>query len=157
MKIKGAVIDCWENEPDIDLDILSKVDIATPHIAGYSRDGKANGTKMSVQSISRFFHLGLDDWEPEKIEHPRSTTISIDAAGKSTYQIASEAVLATYDVKEDHNKLNSSPETFEKQRGNYPVRREYPAWTVRVKNSNSEDIRVLSKLGFKIEKIEYGK
>jgi erythronate-4-phosphate dehydrogenase len=56
-QISGFVCDCWENEPDIDLELLAMTEIATPHIAGYSKDGKATGTQMSVQSIIQFFHL----------------------------------------------------------------------------------------------------
>ena len=153
MKIAGAVLDCWENEPNIDSDILAGATIATPHIAGYSRDGKANGTRMSVQAVSRFFHLGLDDWQPAKIERPRLDKVTIDAAGKNPYQIAADAVYATYDVMADDKKLRISPETFEKLRENYPVRREYPAWTVRLQNSNSDAVWFLSQLGFNIEKI----
>ena len=58
-KIKSAVLDVWENEPEIDLELLELVDIATPHIAGYSLDGKANGTKMVVQAVCKFFKLGF--------------------------------------------------------------------------------------------------
>ena len=58
-KIKAFVCDCWENEPNIDLELLAMTTIATPHIAGYSRDGKAKGTQMSVQAVSEFFNLKL--------------------------------------------------------------------------------------------------
>ncbi|HYQ57452.1 MAG TPA: 4-phosphoerythronate dehydrogenase, partial [Draconibacterium sp.] len=57
--ITGFVADCWENEPDINLDLLNLCEYGTPHIAGYSKDGKANGTKMSVQAISKFFGLEI--------------------------------------------------------------------------------------------------
>ncbi|MDX9749444.1 MAG: 4-phosphoerythronate dehydrogenase, partial [Paludibacter sp.] len=50
--IEAFVADCWENEPDIDPELLAMSFLATPHIAGYSRDGKATGTLMSVQSIN---------------------------------------------------------------------------------------------------------
>ncbi|HSV76321.1 MAG TPA: 4-phosphoerythronate dehydrogenase, partial [Bacteroidales bacterium] len=63
-RIKGVILDVWENEPLIDLDLLEKVFLGTPHIAGYSADGKANGTAMTVQALSRFFGLGLDNWRP---------------------------------------------------------------------------------------------
>jgi erythronate-4-phosphate dehydrogenase len=53
--LKGAVIDVWENEPDIDRDLMKLALIATPHIAGYSTDGKANGTAMVVNSLAKFF------------------------------------------------------------------------------------------------------
>src|SRR5659263_18326 len=76
--ISGLVIDCWENEPDIDLELLGMVDLATPHIAGYSKDGKANGTTMSIQALSRFFCLGIDDWKAQNVEVPENTLIDID-------------------------------------------------------------------------------
>ena len=83
-KVKAAVIDVWENEPNIDLELLKQVDIATPHIAGYSADGKANGTAMSVQALSRHFNLGLDDWFPENIPSPSKPSFKIDCNELST-------------------------------------------------------------------------
>ena len=56
-KISGAIIDVWENEPNINLELLDKVFIGTPHIAGYSADGKANATRMSLDAICRFFRI----------------------------------------------------------------------------------------------------
>ena len=54
--LSDAVIDVWEHEPDIDLELLKKVIIGTPHIAGYSaEDGKANATRMSLEALCRFF------------------------------------------------------------------------------------------------------
>jgi erythronate-4-phosphate dehydrogenase len=63
-KLGGAVIDVWENEPDIDLELMTKAFIATPHIAGYSTDGKANGTAIVVNSLSKYFDLPLKNWYP---------------------------------------------------------------------------------------------
>ncbi|MFM2292725.1 MAG: hypothetical protein RIS29_2538, partial [Bacteroidota bacterium] len=54
-QISEFVCDCWENEPNLDLDLLANTIIATPHIAGYSKDGKATGTLMSVQAIDNYF------------------------------------------------------------------------------------------------------
>src|SRR5664280_3414060 len=58
-KLAGVVIDVWENEPDIDPVLLQQAYIATPHIAGYSTDGKANGTAMVVNALCRYFNLPL--------------------------------------------------------------------------------------------------
>ena len=66
-RIKNSIVDCWENEPQIDLELMHRCLIATPHIAGYSRDGKANGTSQCVNAVSRFFKLGLGNWYPGKI------------------------------------------------------------------------------------------
>ena len=58
--VKGAVIDVWGNEPHISQDLLDKVFIGTPHIAGYSADGKANATRMVLEAFCRFFHKQAD-------------------------------------------------------------------------------------------------
>jgi len=149
-KVSGAVIDCWENEPNIDTELLGRLDLATPHIAGYSKDGKANGTSMSIQALSRFFGLGIDNWMCKDVELPPKTEITIDGTGKSDEQILREAVLSTYDIREDDQRLRNSVETFEKQRGDYPVRREFPSYTVNTKNINDQTITKLSKLGFMV-------
>jgi len=149
--IAGAVIDCWENEPDIDRELLAMVDIATPHIAGYSKDGKANGTAMSVQAVSRFFGLGIDDWTCQNVELPASTEITIDEIEKNTEAVLKEAVLETYDIREDDERLRLSPESFEKQRGDYPVRREFPIYEITLLNSSQETMERLKTFGFKIK------
>jgi len=149
-QISGVVVDCWENEPDIDLELLGLVDLATPHIAGYSRDGKANGTEMSVQAVSRFLGLGAKNWKANNIEKPAVSEILIDGTNKSTRQILAEAILATYDIREDDARLRSNVATFEKQRGDYPVRREFTAFTVAGKFSNPKVIDKLKRIGFKL-------
>ncbi len=148
--ISGFIADCWENEPELDLDLLNHSDYGTPHIAGYSRDGKANGTKMSVQAVSRFFKLGIDDWEPANVELPKSTTIEIDGTQRREYSIIAEAVLSTYDIETDDEKLREAPYMFEKLRGNYPVRREFDTYTVSAKNIEEGTIEKLKQIGFKI-------
>ena len=118
--VSDVVLDCWEDEPNIDLELLKNVALATPHIAGYSADGKANATMQSVQSVSRFFNLGLDNWQPDELPQGfdgNFSTLSITDFFKKTYDIVAES-----------NLLKSSPETFEQQRSNYPVRREPKAY-----------------------------
>lgn len=148
--VSGFIADCWENEPDIDLELLAMTDYGTPHIAGYSKDGKANGTKMSVQAISRFFNLGIDNWEPENVELPKKTTIEIDGNQRREYSILAEAILSTYDIETDDEALRENPQLFEKLRGDYPVRREFDIYTVKVKNVEETIKLKLIKLGFHI-------
>ncbi|HDR52028.1 MAG TPA: 4-phosphoerythronate dehydrogenase, partial [Mariniphaga anaerophila] len=149
--VSGFIADCWENEPDIDLELLKLADYGTPHIAGYSKDGKANGTKMSVQAISRFFKLGINNWEPENVELPKKTTITIDGNQRREYSILAEAVLSTYDIETDDEALRENPQLFEKLRGDYPVRREFDSYTIKTKNIENETLEKLKKLGFKIK------
>jgi erythronate-4-phosphate dehydrogenase len=149
-KVTDLVLDVWENEPDIDRELLSMTTIATPHIAGYSADGKAKGTAMAVQALSRFFNLGINDWEPEDIPMPEKTEILLDCRDLSVGNALGEAILATYQVEKDDCRLRASVETFERQRGNYPLRREFPAYTVRLKNEHSGIRQLMMKMGFSV-------
>ncbi|MBN2612340.1 MAG: 4-phosphoerythronate dehydrogenase PdxB [Bacteroidales bacterium] len=149
-KIAAAVLDVWENEPVIDKELMSLASIATPHIAGYSADGKANGTTMSVRALSRFFNLGIDDWVPAEIPVPSKTTIHLKSRGKSDDAIIREAIMATYNIMDDDARLRGSVETFEKQRGSYPLRREFHVYDVFLSDERPDTIKRLKKLGFKV-------
>jgi len=149
-KLSSAVIDVWENEPDIDLNLLKKVSIATPHIAGYSTDGKANGTSMVVNSLSKHFNLPLKNWYPANVPLPATPELTIDANGKSDEDILREAVLYTYDISADDFKFRSSPSDFEKQRGDYPLRREFTSYKINLMNGTDAVRKVLEELGFKV-------
>jgi erythronate-4-phosphate dehydrogenase len=150
--VSGIIIDCWENEPELDLNLLNLTDYGTPHIAGYSKDGKANGTKMSVQAISRFFNLGIDNWKPTNVELPENTTIELDGDQRREYAILAEAILSTYDIEKDEELLRDSPHLFEKLRGDYAVRREFNSFSIKTKNIELDTIEKLKKLSFRIKK-----
>lgn len=149
--ISGAVLDVWENEPCLDQELLEIVDIATPHIAGYSADGKANGTTMIIRALSRFFDLGVNDWIPAEIPDPPVNTIRIDCTGKSDDMIVQEAISTTYDITDDDRHLRNSVDTFEKQRGEYPLRREYHAYHLTLSEDRPGVVRRLKRLKFNIE------
>jgi erythronate-4-phosphate dehydrogenase len=149
--ISGLIIDCWENEPDIDNELLNMVDFGTPHIAGYSKDGKANGTKMSVQAVSRFFNLGLDNWQPSEVELPENPVIKIDGNQRREYSVLAEAVLSTYQIENDFEALKEITTDFEKLRGDYPVRREFDSFTIEAENIEKGILEKLKKLGFYIK------
>ena len=147
--ISGLVIDCWENEPNIDAELLKMTDISTAHIAGYSADGKGNATIASVQYISRFFHLGIDNWTIKNIPLPENRIIQIDSADEK--EILSTAILATYHIQKDDFDLKNHPYDFELVRGNYPLRREFSSYFVSCKNANAQTINILKNLGFQIK------
>lgn len=150
-QISGFVCDCWENEPDIDLELLALTDIATPHIAGYSKDGKATGTQMSVQAISQFFGLGLENWQPSGVEQPANPVFELDGAKLSEQAIVSKAILHTYDIRNDDQGFRKNTALFEQLRGDYPTRREFPAFTIVQKNIGEETLVILKKLGFNVQ------
>ncbi len=146
--VANAILDVWENEPDINLQLLDKCMVATPHIAGYSADGKANGTAASVQAISEYFNLPLKDWYPDDIPLPVRPEIHIDAQGLSVQDVWVKAVWHTYPILEDDERLRRSPDTFEVLRGSYPLRREFQAYHVQLSNGTEEMKEMLNKMGF---------
>lgn len=148
--IAGAALDVWENEPDIDLGLMAKLDFATPHIAGYSSDGKANGTAMSILALAKFFSLKFDPAALLSPPMPSAPLIELDdASGKTREELLWKAVAATYDIREDDRRLRAVPAEFEKQRGAYPLRREFTAYTVSAPPSLET---LLRELGFNIRK-----
>ena len=149
-KLSGFVCDCWENEPDIDPELLDLTDLATPHIAGYSKDGKATGTCMSVHAISNYLGLGLNNWQPSGVELPEHPIIELNGSGMSEQEIISKAILSTYDICQDDSLLRNHPEQFEQLRGDYATRREFPAYSIRAVITGENVSGILIKLGFKL-------
>lgn len=123
-KIRAAVIDTWENEPHISASLLRDALIATPHVAGYSADGKANGTRMSLEAVAR--HFGLD--AHFDIPTPALPADFVYGALPTTltHRLPERALaqLRLYNPLTDCERLRAAPEDFEQQRGNYPLRRE---------------------------------
>ncbi len=152
-KILAASLDVWENEPQIDPELLSLLFTGTPHIAGYSVDGKATGTTMSVQALGKFFDLPCKDWEVTEVPPSlQPTEFSIDVTGKTPQEVLADAILHTYDIKNDDAALRTDVASFEKQRSHYPVRREFPAFSVKTLNDDTGRSTVfLREAGFYID------
>ena len=122
-RVADAVIDVWEHEPDISRELLRKVFIGTPHIAGYSADGKANATRMALDALCRFFRIRAGyTILPPPPPCPHLTARSWE-----------EACLQMYDPRADRDRLLAHPERFEQLRGDYPLRREKAAYTVTIR------------------------
>lgn len=150
-RVEAAVLDVWENEPDIDLDLMAQCQYATPHIAGYSADGKAKGTAMIVRALSEFFDWPLNDWEVPEIPEPENPLVKIRCRDRDETDILTDAIRATYRVEEDDARLRAMPSGFEQQRGNYPVRREFRAYTLELVNGWLEMVHTCHRMGFKVK------
>lgn len=120
--ISDAIIDVWEHEPDINRELLEKVMIGTPHIAGYSADGKANATRMSLDAICSFFQIK----GKYEINAPAPASPIIYAKNHE------EALLQMYNPTNDSDRLKTQPELFETLRGDYPLRREEEAYIINI-------------------------
>lgn len=122
-KLGPVIIDTWNGEPDINIDLLNLVDIATPHIAGYSYQGKLLGTRMAVRSIARFFGIeSLYEFTPQadvKLE-----AVKLNLVGLTQGQITS-IMQYNYPIFSDDFMLRINPGDFERLRNEYKYRREF--------------------------------
>ena len=107
-------IDCWEGEPETNPELREKALIATPHIAGYSADGKHNASQQVIKAVASFFNI-----HPDTVEGlpPKSTTTA-------TGDTLKNQLLHNYNILADSDALKSEPHKFEHFRSNYPIRRE---------------------------------
>ena len=112
-QVSNIVIDTWEGEPDLNHTLLKRADIATPHIAGYSADGKANATMMTLRAVADFLN------KPLKVEICLPTP-----PDDYSYGTEKAGPLRLYDPRTDSMRLKQNPEMFEALRGHYPLRRE---------------------------------
>ncbi|MCK9627263.1 MAG: 4-phosphoerythronate dehydrogenase [Bacteroidales bacterium] len=124
-KLGALILDVWAGEPFINRDLLSVADIATPHIAGYSLEGKINATVFSVNSFGLFF--GFKELSGFKIdypvyEEPSALNDIIEDNGEWLYRLFYES----YPILDMDLKLRSNPDLFEQLRANYEYRREIP-------------------------------
>lgn len=153
--LSAAVLDVWENEPNIDAELLEMVDLASPHIAGYSYDGKIIGMIMVYEAMCR--HLGLEikhtanDFLPE----PIVPIIEIEKAGTQQEHLR-YAVKRIYDIEADDQRCRAILDTpqqecgkyFDMLRKTYPIRREFQNTVI--KKADSKLANKLAGLGFKI-------
>ena len=121
-KFGAVVIDTWNNEPNADEELVEMVDIATPHIAGYSYQGKQMGTAMAVRAVARHFGIEeLFDFFPE--DEPDHEPLLLDLTGKNHGQIAA-VFQYNYPIFTDDFRFRMEPQKFEKLRSEYQYRRE---------------------------------
>ena len=106
-------LDCWEGEPNINRELLDKAFIATPHIAGYSLQGKQRGTAMIIEALNRRY-----GWNIQPVQ--ASTPL------KGAEYVTPQSILDSYNPLIDTARLKASPDTFESQRNNYLLRNELP-------------------------------
>lgn len=110
-QVSHAVVDTWENEPCLLPALLERADIATPHIAGYSAQGKMRATRMALDAVSQC--LGLP-----KLVMPGETPAPVPD------QVTVKGLLSSYDPMADTRALRQHPDRFEQLRNNYALRNE---------------------------------
>jgi len=157
-RLGAVVLDVWENEPSIDMELLEMVDIAAPHIAGYSLDGKIAGMIMIYKAACEYFGLepqyDLEDFLPE----PAVGELRINPQGRAEQEVLHSVVQKIYGISEDDHSLRQiagrAPgkrgEFFDSLRKNYPVRREFQNTRIMLDVPCKSLARKLAGIGFKV-------
>lgn len=123
-KLGAVVIDTWNSEPDVDRELVELADIATPHIAGYSYQGKLNGTRLAVRAAARFFGIReLFDFFPQP-DIDNMEAVRIDLTGMGQGQLAS-TFQYNYPIFTDDFIFRTNPSEFKQIRRDYRYRREF--------------------------------
>jgi len=157
--LRGVVLDVWENEPNIDTELLKMVDIGTPHIAGYSLDGKIAGMIVVYKAVCEQFGIepshSIGDFLPE----PEVRQLRLDPNRASHIETLIAAVEAVYDIRRDDVRLRGiqsarsghAGEFFDNLRKEYAVRREFHNTRVVLERPCEPLARKLAGIGFKVE------
>jgi len=152
-----VVLDVWEGEPEIRLPLLERVAIGTPHIAGYSLDGKLRGTEM-IHAAACAFLDRPPAWQAGSVL-PGAAVLDLRAAPDAGLEeLLRAAVCSCYDIEADDARLRvlfdlgaaARPAYFDRLRKQYPVRREFAATTLRAGSLSDAQREVLAGLGFGI-------
>lgn len=144
----SVVLDVWEPEPDLNLDLLDKVDIATAHIAGYTLEGKARGTTQVFEAWCAFIGQPQQVALESLLPAPEFGTITLH--GKLDQPTLKRLVHLVYDVRRDDaplRKVAAKPGEFDRLRKQYEERREWSS--LQVKCDDADSAAMLEKLGFR--------
>ena len=155
-RLQATVLDVWENEPNIDVELLEMVDIGTPHIAGYSLDGKIAGMIMIYKAVCEYFELEVKFDFDSFLPVPAIPELKINTQSVSEQDALLGIVERIYDINADDVRLRRMLEESAKERGkcfdslrkNYPVRREFQNTRIIVEDKNSSLARKLKGIGF---------
>lgn len=151
----SAVLDCWENEPAIDADLLERVALGTPHIAGHSFDAKLRATAMLYRSVCEWLGIG-EEWRVDRAVAPCPELRPDARLGDEAF--VRQAMRCCYDIREDDRSLRrllarptlERPQYFDRVRDTYRQRREFNACRLAVPANRQVLIPELRALGFEI-------
>lgn len=148
------ILDVWQHEPKIDIELLQQTLIATPHIAGYSAEGKHRGLEMVYQAVCQFLDV-KPQWSLADALPSHSFVIEPDLT-QTDMALVRRAVSMAYDIEHDNAELRKLLDLPMDQRGswfdslrkNYPVRREFPYYRILIPPQRDSLLSRLAQLGF---------
>jgi erythronate-4-phosphate dehydrogenase len=152
------VLDVWESEPNIDVELLKLVDIGTPHIAGYSLDGKIAGMIMIYKAACEYFEFGVKFDIGSFLPVPAIPELKINTQNVSGQDALLGIVEKIYDIRTDDARLRrilgenleERGKYFDSLRKNYPVRREFQNTRIIVEDRNCSLAKKLKGIGFQL-------
>lgn len=153
-----VVLDVWEQEPLFSARLLRQIWLGTPHIAGYTLEGKINGTAMIYQQISRYLGLPLRKKAGQFMPDPPLSKLTFTAEAEKENAIAL-SLRAVYDPRQDDLKLRRTLSLSDDERGRafdqlrkcYGTRREFGSVKIQLKGSAHELQQSFKALGFKLK------
>ena len=153
--IGPVILDVFDHEPTGPLDLMQRADVISPHIAGYSHQGKLNGTDQVYRALCHFREIAATWTLPRAQGLP---TLTVDATGKSDEAALAALVRQAYDIEADDRALreglHADPAArgrhFEQLRGKYPVRHEFAQYDVRLVGASPALARTVAGLGFRL-------
>lgn len=156
--IGRAVLDVFECEPRLRPEVAARADLISPHIAGYSFEGRLRGTEMCYRAACRFFEREAT-WDPAAIYGARRGRITVSARGRQDEEVLHTLVRSAYDVEADDRALRGGLEADDVQRGRhfqqlrsaYPERHEFPAYDVVLEEAEPGLRERVRGLGFHLE------
>ncbi|MEN6424533.1 MAG: 4-phosphoerythronate dehydrogenase PdxB [Phycisphaerales bacterium] len=160
-RLQAVVLDVWEGEPNIDVGLLEMVDLGTPHIAGYSFDGKVAGMIMIYRSLCEHFHLKPRFDVKDFLPVPAIPRLEIETDPSTTEEdMLARVVERIYSIAQDDRntrQIASQPAEergrfFDLLRKNYPVRREFQNTTVVLDQPRQGLVKKLQGIGFAVRK-----
>ncbi len=157
-KLGAAVLDVWENEPNIDVELLRMVDLSTPHIAGYSFDGKVTGMMMIYKAVCEHFGIKADKSIEDFLPAPEVAEIKVTCGSAEEQELLAQVVRQVYVIKGDDFNMREITgvepavrgKFFDDLRKNYPVRREFGNTEVVLDGACDSLAAKLAGIGFKV-------
>jgi len=149
------ILDVWENEPGINVDLLNITKIGTAHIAGYSFEGKVNGTMMIYNALCKFIDKA-HSWKPAFPEVENKEIVLADM--KSDELKLCNLLKSVYDIEGDDKRMRNIINVNLKERGNYfhqlrkeyPIRREFSNYRIKLREDELHLKKILETLRFKV-------
>jgi len=157
--VSRAIIDVWDPEPAFRTDVLKLVDLASPHIAGHSYEGKLNGTVACYNELCNFFEIPKTWDVAASLPPPATPCIEIDCTGRDDEELLHEIIQQVYDIETDdrlireaavHSEIDRA-KNFDALRKSYRMRREFMNTTVVPRNAGASLRKKLAAMGFNLD------